>query len=72
MEFEAPTVTGTVKKKKKKNREKKIQKVIVVDINFSPEIVVWDKNICIESHNSKHEPVINIAVIGEESMQKIS
>lgn len=70
MELEAATVTGTVKKKKK--REKKIQKVIVVDINFSPEIVVWDKNICIESHNSKHEPVINIAVIGEESMQKIS
>lgn len=45
---------------------------MVIYINFSAEMKSWDKDICIENHNSKHETVINIAVIGEKSMQKIS
>lgn len=47
-----------------------MQKVMVIYIHFSAETEAWDKKNCIGNDNSEHETMINIAVIGEEGMQK--
>lgn len=43
---------------------------MIIYINFSADTEAWDKKNCIGNHNSKHETMINMAVIGEEGRQK--